>query len=101
MTDDTPLPFDLSAVQRKKLTIDFDGGNLSSDAGLILRRQAKKKVGVSPRPAAASPDRRAPARIRHEMVELVMARAAAISCGYKDGNDLDRLRDEPMLKIAI
>jgi hypothetical protein len=29
------------------------------------------------------------------------SRAAAISCGYKDGNDLDRLRDDPMLKIAI
>jgi hypothetical protein len=26
-------------------------------------------------------DRRDPSRIRHEMVELVMARAAAISCG--------------------
>jgi hypothetical protein len=47
------------------------------------------------------PDRRDPSRIRHEMVELVMARAAAINCGYKDGNNLDRLRDDPMLKIAI
>ena len=49
MTDDTPLPFDLSAVQRKKLTIDFDGGNQSSDAGLILLRQAEKKLGVCQR----------------------------------------------------
>jgi hypothetical protein len=101
MTDDTPLPFDLSAVQRKKLTIDFAGGNQSSDAGLILLRQAEKKVGVCQRLADAMPDRRDPSRIRHEMVELVTARAAAISCGYKDGNDLDRLRDDPMLKIAI
>lgn len=101
MIDDTPLPFDLSAVERKKLTIDFDGGNQSSDAGLILLRQAEKKLGVCQRLADAMPDRRDPSRIRHEMVELVMARAAAISCGYKDGNDLDRLRDDPMLKIAI
>jgi hypothetical protein len=101
MTDDTPLPFDLPAVQRKKLTIDFDGGNQSSDAGLLLLRQAEKNVGVCQRLADAMPDRRDPSRIRHEMVELVMSRAAAISCGYKDGNDLDRLRDDPMLKIAI
>src|ERR1700745_1248817 len=101
MTDDIPLPFDLSALQRKKLTINFDGGNQSSDAGLILLRQAEKKVGVCQRLADAMPDRRDPSRIRHEMVELVTARAAAISCGYKDGNDLDRLRDDPMLKIAI
>jgi hypothetical protein len=101
MTNDTPLPFDLSAVQRKKLTIDFDGGNQSSDAGLLLLRQAEKKLGVCQRLADALPDRRDPSRIRHEMLELVMARAVAISCGYKDGNDLDRLRDDPMLKIAI
>jgi len=101
MTDDTLLPFDVSSVQRKKLTIDFDGGNQSSDAGLILLRQAEKKLGVCQRLADAMPDRRDPSRVRHEMVELVMARAAAISCGYKDGNDLDRLRHDPLLKIAI
>jgi hypothetical protein len=27
MTDDTLLPFDLPAVRRKKLTVDFEGGN--------------------------------------------------------------------------
>jgi hypothetical protein len=26
MNDDTPLPFDLPAVSRRKLTVDFDGG---------------------------------------------------------------------------
>jgi len=35
------------------------------------------------------------------MFELVMARAVAIACGYKDGNDLNRLRDDPLMKIAI
>src|SRR5215469_11213794 len=90
MTDDTPLPFDLSAVQRKKLTIDFDGGNQSSDAGLILLRQAEKKVGVCQRLAEALPDRRDPSRIRHEMVELVMARAVAISCLCRPANYAER-----------
>ena len=28
MTDATLLPFDLSAVRRKKLTVDFGGGNI-------------------------------------------------------------------------
>jgi hypothetical protein len=36
MSDDTLLAFDLPAVQRKKLTVDFEGGNQSSDAGLLL-----------------------------------------------------------------
>jgi hypothetical protein len=33
--------------------------------------------------------------------ELVMARVAAIACGYEDGNDLYRLRHDPLMKIAV
>lgn len=101
MTDDTALPFDLPAVGRKKLTVDFDGGNQSSDAGLLLLRLAERRLGVCRRLADAMPDRRDQSRIRHEMAELVSARAFAIGCGYKDANDLNRLRDDPLLKLAV
>jgi len=85
MTEATLLPFDLPAVHRKKLTVDFAGGNQSSDGGLLLLREAERKLGVCQRLAEAMPDRRDQSRIRHEMTELIMARAAAITCGYKDG----------------
>ena len=101
MTQTNPLPFDLPAVARKKLTVDFDGGNQSSDAGLLLLRAAEKKIGVCARLAAAMPDRRDPTRIRHDMIELVAARVLAIACGYEDGNDLDTLRHDPALKMAV
>jgi hypothetical protein len=35
------------------------------------------------------------------MFELVMARTAAIACGHKDAIDLDRLRHDPLLKLAV
>ena len=101
MTEATLLPFDLPAVHRKKLTVDFDGGNQSSDGGLLLLRQAERKIGVCRRLAEVMPDHREQSRVRHEMFELVAARAFAISCGYKDGNDLNRLRHDPLLKIAV
>src|SRR5467141_2252580 len=101
MTDDTLLPFDLPAVRRKKLTVDFDGGNQSSDAGLLLLREAERKLGVCRRLADAMPDRRDPDRIRHAMFEMVMARVAAIACGHKDAIDLDRLRHDPLMKVAV
>ncbi len=101
MTDDTPRPFDLPSVHRKKLTVDFAGGNQSSDGGLLLLRQAERKLGVCGRLADAMPDRRDRSRIRHEMFELVMARAATIACGHKDAIDLDRLRHDPLLKLAV
>jgi hypothetical protein len=30
-----------------------------------------------------------------------MTRAAAIACGYKDANDLNWLRHDPLMKIAV
>jgi hypothetical protein len=101
MTEATLLPFELPAVCRKKLTVDFDGGNQSSDAGLLLLPQAERRLGVCRRLAAAMPDHRDQSRVQHEMFELVAARAFAISCGYKDANDLNRLRHDPLLKIAV
>jgi hypothetical protein len=101
MTEDTPLPFDLPAVHRKKVTVDFNGGNQSSNAGLLLVRESERKLGVCERLAAAMPDRRDPDRIRHSMREMLMARVSAIARGYKDANDLDRLRHDPLLKLAV
>jgi Transposase DDE domain group 1 len=101
MTDDTPLPFDLPAVCRKKLTVDFNGGTQSCDGGLLLLRAAERKLGVCERLAAAMPDRRDPDRILHEMFEMVMARSSAIASGYKDAIDFDRLRHDPVMKVAV
>ena len=101
MTDATLLPFDLPSVRRKKLTIDFDGGNQSSDGGLLLLRQAECRLGVCGRLADAMPDRRDAGRIHHAMFEMVMVRVSAIACGYKDAIDLDLLRHDPLMKIAV
>jgi hypothetical protein len=101
MTDDTLLPFDLPSVCRKKLTVDFAGGNQSSDAGLLLLREAERKLGICRRLAEAMPDRRDLDRIRHAMFEMVMGRTAAIACGHKDAIDFNRLRHDPLMKVAV
>src|SRR5262245_31148706 len=101
MTHAIPLPFDLPSVHRKKLTVDLDGGNQSSNGGLLLLRQAERKLGVCRRLAAAMPDRRDGNRVQHAMFEIVMARVSAIACGHADAIDLDRLRHDPLLKLAV
>ena len=101
MINATPLPFNLPAVCRKKLTVDFDGGNQSSDAGLFLLRAAERKIGVVKRLAAALPDRRDPTRIRHAQAEIIGGRVLAICCGYEDAIDHDQLRHDPALKMAV
>ena len=101
MNDDTLLPFGLPSVCRKKLTVDFEGGNQSSNGGLLLLREAERTLGVCWRLAEAMPDRRDQRRIRHAMFEMLMARVSAIACGYEDAIDLDRLRHDPLMKLAV
>src|SRR4030088_2617211 len=101
MTDATPLPFELPSVRRKKLTVDFDGGNQSSDAGLLLLKHAERQLGVCRRLADAMPDRRDASRIQHAMFEMVTARVSAIAGGHEDALALDRLRHDPLMKLAV
>lgn len=96
MTEDTLLPFGLPAAHRKKVTVDFNGGNQSSDGGLLLLR-AERKLGVCERLAAAIPDRRDPDRIQHSIREMLMERVSAIVWGH----DLGRLRHDPLMKLAV
>jgi hypothetical protein len=50
MTDDTPLPFDLSAVRRKKRTIDFEAlrGKESVNGGATCRSRPSRVQGLLP-----------------------------------------------------
>ena len=99
MNDDMLLPFGLPSVCRKKLTVDFEGGNQSSNGGLLLLRESERTLGVCWRLAEAMPDRRDQRRIRHAMFEMLMARVSAIACGYEDAIDLDRLRHDPLTRL--
>ena len=64
MSDDSFLPFDLPAVSRKKVFANFDGGAISSDGGLMLLREAGRRLGLTRRLASCVQDRRDPSRIR-------------------------------------
>ena len=101
MSDDTALPFDLPSVGRKKVRMTFDGGNLSSDGGVLLLRQAEKKLGLASRLAGCLRDRRTPDLIEHTLEEMLRLRMLAIAAGYEDANDCDTLRHDPAFKMAV
>src|SRR5947209_17744641 len=94
MSEDTLLPFDLPSVARKKLSIGFDGGQLSSDAGVLVLRGVEKKLGLAARLAACIRDRRKPERIEHPLEEVRRLRMFAIAAGYEDADDCDSRSEE-------
>ena len=101
MTNSTLLPFDLPAVQRKKVTADFDGGLISSDGGLVLLREAERRLGLAGLLAGCLRDRRDPALVTHGLAEMLRFRMLAIACGYEDADDCDTLRFDPLFKMAV
>ena len=101
MQQDNCLPFDLPAVARKKVCIAFDGGMLSSDAGVLLLRGVEQQLGIAARLATCLTDRRDPNRIDHTLVEMLRLRMFAIAAGYEDSNDCTTLRHYPVFKMAL
>jgi len=101
MQQDSLLPFELPAVARKKVCIGFDGGMLSSDAGVLLLRGVEQRLSIATRLAACLTDHRDPNRIDHTLVEMLRLRMFAIAAGYEDGDDCDALRHDPMFKMAL
>lgn len=101
MSDDSFLPFDLPAVCRKKVSASFDGGAISSDGGLLLLREADRRLGLTRMLASCVQDRRDPSRISHGIEEMLLFRILAIACGHEDADDCDALREDPLFKLAV
>ena len=101
MTEDTLLPFDFPAVRRKKVTAGFDGGLISSDGGVVLLREAERRLGLADILAGSMRDRRDPASVVHTLPAMLRFRMFAIACGYEDADDCDALRTDPLFKLAV
>ena len=90
MTEDSLLPFDLPAAQRKKVSADFDGGLLSSDGGLVLLREAERRLGLAETLAGCIREWRGLALVVHTLPAMLRFRMFAIACGYEGCRGLRR-----------
>ena len=77
----------------------FDGGQVTSDGGLPWVARAEAALGVCAALAAGVPEWRR-GGVRHRREALVRQRVFQIACGYKDQNEADTLRADPLLKLA-
>jgi hypothetical protein len=80
---------------------NFDGGDISSDGGLLLLRQVDERIGLTRAVATVLEDARDPERITHPLRDLVAQRVYALCAGYEDLNDHDRLRQDLLLRTAV
>src|SRR5947199_5148879 len=100
MTECTPKALPFASANRRTLQADFSGGVLTADAGVLLLREADRRLGLIDAFDRAIPDPRQPALVRHPQRALLAQRIFAIACGYEDLNDHQRLRDDPLWQTA-
>ena len=99
MTDcRTQLTFDFH--RRKHLVADFDGGLISSDAGLLPVRQLDHRLGWTAAVAGCLTDARQAGKVGHDQVAVVRQRLFGLIAGYEDANDHTRLRHDPILQAV-
>jgi hypothetical protein len=101
MADHAPFLPGLSAVGGKPVHVTFDGGRLTSDAGVVVLAEIERRLGLAERLARCIDDPRAPQRVTHQLAEMIRFRALLVAAGYADANDCDALRADPAFKMAV
>jgi Transposase DDE domain group 1 len=96
-----PLLPGLSPVGGKAVAARFDGGALSSDAGLLGLREVERRLDVAGRLGGCVEDPRDPSRTLHSVADILRFRILMIAAGYEDGIDANALRTDPVFKMAL
>ena len=85
---------------QRKLTVDFAGGAISSDAGLVLVREFDERLGLTARLKRVVQDPRDARYVNHPLLVLLRQRIYQIAAGYEDTNDANTLRDDPTMQAV-
>src|SRR2546430_3978750 len=100
MDESTGILPGLPAVAGKPVHVAFDGGRLTSDAGILLLAAIEQRLGIAERLADCIEDPRAPERVRHGLSEMIRYRALLIAAGYPHGPHCDLPQTPSGLKMA-
>jgi hypothetical protein len=85
---------------QRKLCVDFDGGDLTSDAGLVLLREFDERLGLTAAMVKALADPRDARYITHPLATLLRQRVYQVVAGYEDVNDATTLRTDPTFQVV-
>jgi len=85
----------------QQVTVDFNGGRIVTDAGLLPLRLLDKQLGVVSTIAARLPDPRTQKFVTHTREALLTQEVYQILAGYPDGNDAQTLRHDALFQTLV
>ena len=94
-----PLSFAFQGCQGRRVAAAFDGGAITSNAGVLLLREIDRSVGILDLVADCFTGYRDPRLTEHSVGTLARQRVMGITLGYEDLNDHDQLRHDPVLAL--
>ena len=100
MTQNTKQMMIFKDISHKKVVADFNGGDVSSDGGLLFLREIESKIKIIKNVTGVLKDRRHSGYVKHELNQLLSQRVFQVASGYEDANDSDSLKNDPILKIV-
>ena len=86
---------------RRRVEAEFNGGQITSDAGGLLLREVESRYGFIRGLAACFGDRRDPRFTEFSVEELVGQRIYGLALGYEDVNDHEELRADPLMAVLV
>ena len=99
-TDCNSKPIQFSSLGRQQVAAQFDGGKITSDAGVPLLREVARSMNLFGRLSGCLPDPRDPALIEHDQQTMLAQRILGLAAGWEDLNDHDTLRIDPLMQVA-
>lgn len=101
MTDCTAKSIEFPACKGRKVEAHFSGGDVTSDGGVMLLRQADRRLKLSERIAAHLDDWRRHKSCHHTLHDLLRQRVYGLALGYEDLNDHATVRKDPGIQTAV
>jgi hypothetical protein len=99
MTECSQETFAFTAHFSRRVEAGFTAGQVSSDGGALLLREADRKINLLGRLAACFTDGRSPLLVKHRLSEMLAQRIYGLALGYEDLNDHEQLRSDPLLAV--
>jgi hypothetical protein len=85
----------------RKVQAQFNGGDITSDGGVMLLREVDRRLQLTKRIAAALNDPRCPSKTHHSLLHMLRQRVYGLALGYEDLNDHKTLRKDPAIQTAV
>ena len=101
MTNRNQKSIEFQALNRKIIQGEFSGGDITSDAGVMLLRACDKKLGLTKAINKIIDDPRNRKMIEHSQLSLLRQRIYSICLGYEDLNDHTELRNDIAFQTAV